>query len=71
MCCFASEETLESIEKTRAASLPGNRDGDNALSRKIRGFSRRDKVRQGMSHTKQIEIHLNVNYFRFTHKALK
>ena len=42
---FASVETLESIEESRAARLAGNHDQYRALSRRTRTLLRRDKER--------------------------
>ena len=42
---FTSVETLDSIEKSRAARLAGNQDQYRALSRRTRTLLRRDKER--------------------------
>ena len=68
---FASAETLDSIEESRAARLAGNRDQYRALSRRTRTLLRRDKERYVRSLAEDVEGHLNANDLRPAFRALK
>ncbi|MFV0264558.1 MAG: hypothetical protein ACK5JN_19375 [Kluyvera sp.] len=68
---FASEETLENIERSRAARLAGNRDQYRALSRRTRALLRRDKERYVRSLAEDVEGHFNDNDLRPAYRALK
>ncbi len=60
-CGFASEETLENNEKSRAARPAGNQDRYRALSHRTRALLRRDKERYVRSLAEEVEGHFNVN----------
>ena len=68
---FASEETLENIEESRAARLAGNRGRYRALARRTRALLRRDKERYVRSLAEDVEGHLNANDLRPAYRALK
>ena len=68
---FASRETLDSIEESRAARLAGNRDQYRTLSRRTRAFLRRDKERYVRGLAEDVECHLNANDLRPAYRALK
>lgn len=68
---FASEETLENIEESRAARLAGDRGRYRVLSRRTRALLRRDKERYVRSLAEDVEVHLNANDLRPAYRALK
>ena len=68
---FVSRETMENIEKSRAARLAGDRDQHRALSRRTRTLLRRDKERYVRSLAEEVEGHLNINDLRPAYRALK
>ena len=68
---FASAETLDSIEQTRAIGLAGNRDQYRALPRRTRTLLKRDKERYVRILAENIEGHLNANDLKLTYLALK
>ena len=68
---FASAETMDSIEKSRAARLAGSWDQYRALSHKTRTLLRRDKERYVRSLAEDVEDHLNVNDLKPAYRALK
>ena len=65
----ASAETLDNIEKSRAARLVRSR--DRALSRRTRTLLKKDKERYGRSLADDVEGHLNVNDLKPAYRAMK
>ena len=68
---FALVETLDTIEKSRAARLAGSRDRYRALSRRIRTLLSRDNERYIRSLAEDVEGHLNANDLKPAYRALK
>ena len=68
---FASAETLDGIEKNRAARLAWNRDQYRALSRRTRTLLRRDKERYVRNLAEDIEGHLNSDDLKPAYRALE
>ena len=68
---FVSAETLENIEKSRAARLAGSRDQYRTLSRRSRTLLRRDKERYVRDLAGEVEGHFNANDLRPAFRALK
>ena len=68
---FASAETLDSIEKSRAARLAGNQDQYRALSCRTKTLLRRDKESYVRSLAEDVEDHLIAKDLKPAHLALK
>ena len=68
---FASPETVETIGRSRAARLAGNRDQYRTLSRKTRACLRRDKERYVRGIAEEVEENFIVNDLRPAYRALK
>ena len=68
---FASVETLNIIEKSRAARLAGSRDLYRALSRRIITLLRRDKETYVRSIAEDVEGYLNANDLKPAYRAMK
>ena len=68
---FASVETLESIEESRAAKLAVNHDQHRALPLRIRTLLKRDKERYVRGLAEDVECLLNANDLRPAYRALK
>ena len=66
---FKSAETLDSIEKSRAARLAGSRDQYRALSHRTRTLLRRENEKYVRSVAEDVEGHLNV--LKPSYRALK
>ena len=67
----ASEETLTTIEESRAARLAGNRDQYRALARRTRALLRRDKERYVKDLAEEVEGCLSANNLKPAFRALK